>query len=221
MYLQFGSRTVGIVARGATHVPVAILTSLPSLPAVEVGSPAEIRDGTVHVAGLAVSVLRTSVTGAPRISVQAAARLDCHALPDLAAVKHQLPQSALDQLAAADARCVLSLLGRGDGLTPVGDDVLAGWLAGSNACGRPVRRVAEAIRAHADRTTSLSASLLIHASAGECIPQFRQLLFALESGQRIPEAVARVASVGHTSGSGLLLGAHLAFSAENPKGTMG
>src|SRR5262249_13546495 len=59
------------------------------------------------------------------------------------------------------------LLGRGPGLTPAGDDVLAGLLAGRAAYGPDDRALADDICALApSRTTALSAALLRHAARG-------------------------------------------------------
>jgi hypothetical protein len=105
------------------------------------------------------------------------------------------------------------LLGRGPGLTPSGDDVLAGYLVGAAAYGSTdqaaddVRRL---IESQADRrTTTLSAALLRHAAAGETIPQVSGLLDALgDSARRRPldRALADLYAVGHTSGAALASG---------------
>ena len=104
------------------------------------------------------------------------------------------------------------LLGSGPGLTPSGDDVLAGFLAGAAAFGvaaAPLRGTV-AVLAPA-RTTALSAALLWHAARGECIGGLAGLAAVLTS-QRPggPElagpAVRSLLSVGHTSGAALALG---------------
>jgi hypothetical protein len=206
IYVRFGDRVVGVAARGAVHVPATIATALPALPPVEVGSVAELHDGTLYVAGLAVTVDRLVPTDLPRLPEQAT--LD---LPDLSHVREQLPGEALAELAAADPAAVRELLGRGDGLTPVGDDVVSGWLVTMHALGRDASAVIAAVREHAHRTTTLSATLLADAAEGEAIPEFRALLLALAAGRGIDDAVARLLAVGHTSGAGMLLGAHLAL----------
>jgi hypothetical protein len=96
---------------------------------------------------------------------------------------------------------VLRLLGRGPGLTPLGDDLLAGLLVTLRALRAPaVEPLARAVRAHAPgRTTFVSAALLHHAARGECVPE---LATFLDGGP--VEALLRV---GHTSGTGLAHGA--------------
>ncbi|MBO9520463.1 MAG: DUF2877 domain-containing protein [Nocardioidaceae bacterium] len=213
IYARFGDRVVGVAARGAVQVPATIATALPVLPAVAVGSPAELRDGTLYVAGLAVTVDRLVPTDLPRLTEPVT--LPTH---DLGQVRDQLPGSALLALAAGDPAAVRELLGRGDGLTPVGDDVVSGWLVTRLALGRPVEAVAAAVREHAHRTTTLSATLLADAIEGEAIPEFRALLLALAADRGTDEAVSRLLAIGHTSGAGMLLGAHLALSS-NPERT--
>lgn len=216
LYVGIGDRVVGVAARDAVHVPAAIATTLPELPEVAAGAPAEVRDGVLYVAGLAVGVDRLVPTEAPRIDdpAGAASRLGA-VLPDLVVARRQLPAVALDALAAGDP-AARSLVGRGDGLTPVGDDVLSGWLVTAHSTGRPCDRLREAVRVELHRTTGLSATLLADAAAGECIPEFRSLLLALASGSDTVSAVARLLAVGHTSGAGMLLGAHLALTSEVP-----
>jgi Protein of unknown function (DUF2877) len=121
------------------------------------------------------------------------------------------------------------LLGSGPGLTPSGDDVLAGFLAGAFAFGLDAAALRQAIAVLAPaRTTALSAALLWHAARGECIDELAAVAAVL-TGQRLsgpevsspelgrPEepgrAVSRLLSVGHTSGAALALG--LVIAAEN------
>lgn len=217
LYVGIGDRVVGVAARDAVHVPAAIATTLSELPEVAAGAPAEVRDGVLYVAGLAVGVDRLVPTEAPRIDdpAGAASRLGA-VLPDLVVARRQLPTVALDALAAGDPAAARSLVGRGDGLTPVGDDVLSGWLVTARSTGRPCDRLRGAVRVELHRTTRLSATLLADAAAGECIPEFRALLLALASGGDVVPAVARLLAVGHTSGAGMLLGAHLALTSEVP-----
>jgi hypothetical protein len=215
LYVRFGDRVVGIAARGAVRVPAAVATALPALPDVPVGASAEIRDGALYVAGLAVTVERLLPTTAPRIDDPAVAfrRLSA-VLPDLTPVRRQLPTVALDALALGDPTAVPLLVGRGDGLTPVGDDVISGWMVTAHAAGRPLDAIHDAVRYQSHRTTTLSATLLADAAEGDCIPEFRALLLALVSGRDLGSAVTGLVAVGHTSGAGMLLGAHLALSDE-------
>jgi len=109
---------------------------------------------------------------------------------------------------------VARLLGRGPGLTPTGDDVLAGTLVTLRALGSPAAAVlAAAVLAHApDATTTVSAALLRHAAAGRCIPQLADLLTAIGPGQGLPSAAGALLAVGHCSGAGLLHGVLVAVA---------
>lgn len=208
-----GDRVVGVAARGAVHVPATIATTLERLPEASIGAPAHVADGALYVAGLTVTVDRLVATDVPALPADAGERLAA-ATPDLPQVTRQLPAEALEALAGGDTTAgpaVERLLGRGDGLTPVGDDVVAGWLVAARAAGRPRDAVADGVRRYAHRTTALSATLLVDAVEGACIPEFRAVLLALASGRGLDEAVARLVAVGHTSGAGMLLGAGLAL----------
>ena len=128
--------------------------------------------------------------------------IDSRLLADLA-------RAACDHDAHA---AVASLLGSGAGLTPSGDDVLAGFLTGAAAFGLDVAALREATAVLAPtRTTALSAALLWHAARGECIDELAAVAEAMTSQRRRgPDqagcAVRRLRSVGHTSGAALGLG---------------
>ncbi|GAA3680994.1 hypothetical protein GCM10022237_45050 [Nocardioides ginsengisoli] len=205
VYADLGGRVVGVLARGAVHVPCAIATTLPSLPEITVGAPVTAAGGMLTVGAMSVGVDRLVGFALPALDAAATERLRVLD-PDLSPARDQLPVSALERLAAGDPDAVPALVGRGDGLTPVGDDVLAGWLVTARATGRDHAPVTAAVRAHLHRTTSLSATLLLHAADGEAIAPFRT---AVASGDA--DAVAGLLAVGHTSGAGMLLGATLAL----------
>lgn len=218
VYARFAAGVVGVVARSAVHVPAAIATTLLRLPPVAVGAPARIGGGTLDVGPLSVGVDRLVATDAPPLpDPRAAAALLDAALPDLGVVRRQLPADALDALATGDPAAVPALVGRGDGLTPVGDDVLAGWLVTARAAQRDLAEVAAAVAVAAPRTTDLSATLLAHAATGAAIPPFRDLLLALAAGRGVAGAVEALVAVGHTSGAGMLLGAALALPRPVPR----
>lgn len=122
-------------------------------------------------------------------------------------------QYRLDQLAGqADTTAVAGLLGRGPGLTPSGDDVLAGYLLAAGAFGLEIEQVRRAVAARAPQATSaLSAQLLRHAARGEAVRELIELTAALTQPDAMLTAVAaRLLQVGHTSGASLAWGALLA-----------
>ncbi|WP_203044338.1 oxamate carbamoyltransferase subunit AllH family protein [Pimelobacter simplex] len=203
VYADLGGAVVGVVARGAVHVPCAVATTLTDLPDVAAGDEVTAGDGVLRVGPLGVAATRLVSFTVPR--TPAAVLPDVTA--ELSTARDQLPAEALARLAAGDPAAVPALVGRGDGLTPVGDDVLAGWLVAAHAAGRDDAAVAAAVLAHLPRTTGLSAALLRHAVAGEAIAPFRAVLVRADAA-----AVAALLAVGHSSGAGMLLGAHLALS---------
>jgi hypothetical protein len=107
-------------------------------------------------------------------------------------------------------QAAVHLAGLGPGLTPAGDDFLAGamlwaWLAHP----APDAFCQWLANAAAPRTTALSAAFLQAAARGECSVAWHELLNQLaapEPGLSLAEALARVVSYGHTSGADTLAG---------------
>ena len=102
---------------------------------------------------------------------------------------------------------VEALLGRGPGLTPAGDDALAGILLVAHAHG-VAGPVAAAVRERLGSTTAVSAALLDAAADGYAAAEVVALVDAAVAGD--PAAVARalpaVLAIGHTSGADLVIG---------------
>jgi len=127
----------------------------------------------------------------------------------------ELPGSWCRQLGAEGRRdpvpAIRGLLGRGPGLTPSGDDLLAGFLLGCLAFGREAGALRQAVAALAPaQTTALSAALLSHALRGQCIPEAAILAAALTGRGAAGPAARSLADVGHTSGAAIALGLLLA-----------
>jgi hypothetical protein len=117
--------------------------------------------------------------------------------------------------AGGDARELLDLVGLGEGLTPSGDDILVGVLAGLDALaeipgGASMERSAlcAALRPeHLARTNTLSAQMLAAASAGlyaEPVLWMAQALPAETAA--VDRAAATLLSMGHRSGVDTLRG---------------
>jgi hypothetical protein len=103
----------------------------------------------------------------------------------------------------------MRLAGLGGGLTPAGDDFLAGvmlwaWLAHP----APRRLCHQLVEIAAPRTTTLSAAFLGAAADGECSVAWHRLLVALGEGfeDRLAAAVQDVLAHGATSGADMLAG---------------
>ncbi len=102
------------------------------------------------------------------------------------------------------------LVGAGPGLTPSGDDLLAGLLVAAHATGdarlpgwQAGTRDALAVR----RTTAVSRGLLHHALDGWATPELAAFLVAVCGGEDPAGASARLLAVGHSSGAALAAGA--------------
>lgn len=126
------------------------------------------------------------------------------------------------------------LLGRGPGLTPSGDDVLAGMLAAATVLAGAlpagavpaelvvrVRRLGREVAAEArDATTAVSAALLHHAARGAVAAPAGAVLQALAGRGRLVAALDHLLAVGSTSGRdlavGLLAGTELVLHAVAP-----
>jgi hypothetical protein len=96
------------------------------------------------------------------------------------------------------------LVGRGPGLTPEGDDELAGHLLVLAAVGGAVPDLEPELH----RTTALSASLLRAAARGYAVPEVVAYVDAVLAGDAATEDLLRpqVGAIGHTSGPALLRG---------------
>lgn len=206
LYLDEAGWCLGVVTRSATQVPCALVLAGASAMDLSKVERAEVGDAAVilHAGALqvAVRVGRLANPLVPRLS----------ATPPSYVVKRMVEhaRAAVDELGepATVLRTLTEspgeLLGRGTGLTPLGDDVLAGWAAMSAALGSPSTGPDPR-----ERTTLLSATLLDCARRGEVLPEFRALIDALAHPNEltgVDKASRALAAVGHTSGAGLLLG---------------
>jgi hypothetical protein len=100
------------------------------------------------------------------------------------------------------------LIGAGPGLTPAGDDVMAGTIAGLVLLGHPAaqRFSAGVLAIAAGRTTELSRALLHHAAAGQVSGEYATVLRGLVGEMPLGRAIGALLSTGSTSGRALALG---------------
>jgi hypothetical protein len=185
VYVDVAGRCVGVVTPRAAAVPCALRTRLPRLDV----TAAHLAGGVLHLDGVPLSVGRLVDVRVPRLPARRAA-------------------GTVEPAPPGEVR---TMVGRGDGLTPYDDDVLCGWLAVHRAAGVPTPTADAAVRACRHRTTLLSATLLDCALHGEVLPEFAAWLRAVGTPAE-PEAAARLAAVGHTSGAGMLRGGTHALS---------
>jgi hypothetical protein len=193
VYVEVAGQCVGVLGRRATAVPCGLRSRLDRLdrldgPGRSDGVEAHVSGGVLHLGGRPLVVGRILDVRVPRL----------HARP------------AGPSVGTLDPALVASMVGRGDGLTPYGDDVLCGWLALHRAAGIATPAVDAAVRGHLGRTTLLSATLLECAMAGEALPELATFVSALGTPAEA-SAAAALAAVGHSSGTGLLEGARRAL----------
>lgn len=166
--------------------------------------------------GLSREVLGTAAVDGARVDGLAAA-LDRIARAPLAELVAWLadPDGRPDALQNA----VAGLLGLGPGLTPSGDDVLAGAMVALHALGRAARAhaIRDAIADRAERaTTPASLAFLAAAADGHATESLHAMVLALLRGDDARDfaaALGAVARVGHTSGFDMLAGAALVLDA--------
>lgn len=215
LYLDVGGWCVGVVSRAAAQLPCALRAATDSLSDFVSSRriSAYVEGGTLHVGSRPLSIGRIEETYVPRLGRERVLGTRASSVTVQAT-----PPATVAEIAAylshgrIDADAAERLIGRGDGLTPLGDDLLAGWLALHRAAGIATPAVDDVVCTHAHRTTLLSATLLDCAARGEVLPEYAAWVRAL-GGADEAAAASALSAVGASSGAGLLHGAHLALSA--------
>jgi hypothetical protein len=214
-----GREVVAVLTRDSVRLPLGLVlaTSSADQPLTRLTGPVQVGSGVVQVGAWRIHLARLTSVRAPtgllprgdaveRLARRLGDRRNTSVDPGL----RLLP--LLDVAAARPpAGVVDGLLGAGPGLTPAGDDVLAGYLVGGWCFGLdlgPLR--AAVLEAAPTRTTDLSAALLRCASRGESIPQVDGLVRALTGDgpdATLAAALTALLEVGHSSGAALATGA--------------
>jgi hypothetical protein len=224
-----------VTADGIAH-PNAVQLALPSgeldLPALVQGRAGVIGGGGIVLPELHVDVLRwwdPRPRLHPLTTRTAIAAADTTAR-QLVARSGPVPPALLGPLDAVVARLHVGdpagaraaarrLVGAGPGLTPAGDDVLAGLVGCGLAVARALERPALGRAADLawfgagisleaqDRTTTISAALLRAAAAGAVAGPVAAWLRALSRPVVLERASDDVLAIGATSGRDLLVGA--------------
>ena len=200
VHLDVHGRAVGVAAAGAPALPHSLRTRLSSLTprrSAEVSSrgrsTAYVDSGLLYLDGRALVTHRLVDVRAPRLDAVGMPRTGSAAalgtprprgaglvpFPPLPPLPERPPCLISLPARAVAAETVPDLVGRGEGLTPLGDDVLCGWLAAHRAAGVPTPAVDDAVRRALPRTTTLSATLLECALAGEVADLVAHYLRAL------------------------------------------
>lgn len=246
-YLQHDDGLVAVVAADGVQHPNALVlghgVAARPLGGLRVGHRGTIGAGAVEVADLRVAVARW-FDPTPQLRRTASdlltSKVDlarAHLLAATGSDGHDLDVHALAVAAAlgrGDAAGVVAaahqLIGAGPGLTPAGDDVLAGLLSATVTLAPAVApELAPALTATVQAagvdlvararsaTTAVSAQLLHHAVRGEVAAPAAAVLHALTGRRPLPPALDTLLHVGATSGRdltvGLLIGAALVVDA--------
>ena len=222
--LSPGTSTAGsppLVELARTRVSVHYGTGRDDVPVLCVATPDAVRlpasllttvlpTGELRVVAWGPAVRDPAVAGDALVAAVAADRADRSPVR-----RRRSPASTLPATVEPDR-----LVGRGPGLTPLGDDVLAGALVAAHAVGDP--RLASW---RAATLAALAAGRLDRGLPGAAAPRPRRLGGARARGLRgrrlrrgrLP-AAGPLLRVGHTSGAGLAAGAlHVLGSSARPE----
>lgn len=175
--------------------------------------PAHVANGLTHLRHLLATrklpeegLICLTLGSPPRTATERAA------LPHLQAFSFELaaPKS--------DLAALVQLLGLGPGLTPSGDDLLAGLLIAWRQVGATSAsdRLAQALlTAACERTTEISQAHLQAAAKGYGAAPLHHLLGAILNNdrQRLDQALDAAAKIGHSSGFDAIAGVILALTA--------
>lgn len=217
-YVELGGCVLALVGPDAPRGPLHL--RVPGLVPGALGDEVRLSGGVLRAGAIAIDVGRTARWRAPVPDASRLRAVSRHAADSLTASRGSTSCSddACGSVAAAlDAGDLASVVrrlgGAGPGLTPAGDDVLAGIAVVAVVAGADP----EVLGAHlaAARTHAISLAFLRWAARGCSIEPVHDLLAALVAGRGsdVAASQARVAAVGHTSGCDLLLGMTLAFGA--------
>lgn len=205
-------RVIPLLTDSAVLLPSGIrVGTLSWPPSLTAGDQLTIGENRVLLPGLELRVVRTWRPPRVRIGMP-------RPMPDLIGsvdpgLRNAAATLVTTAMSGADpGALVRAFMGRGQGLTPTGDDVLCGMLLALRAAA-PAEAWADSLRLHVARgwaaTTSLSAMLLRDAADGYAVPQVARLVDHLFGSATEPppaDLLSRVLDIGHTSGADLLAG---------------
>ncbi|WP_036330139.1 DUF2877 domain-containing protein [Microbispora sp. ATCC PTA-5024] len=239
VYLEVRSETephvIALVTGEGTRLPNAVVLGEP-LDGFSAGDDGWVGDGGIEIGGLGITVRRWWDPAPPL--APADPDRTAEAADRLAALREASPRQPglvpggapallaqgclsgrlVDAVTAAER-----LIGLGPGLTPSGDDMLAGLLVALRHLGRAAGApravwLADWLAATVTydartRTTPISATLLHCAARGEASPEVTGVLRGVAGHQPLEAAVTRLLHLGHTSGADMVWGVHIGLSA--------
>ncbi|GAA3162124.1 hypothetical protein GCM10010466_61390 [Planomonospora alba] len=226
---------IAVVTGEAVRLPNAMVVTGP-VPRAAVGDDASVGDGSIEIGRLSLRAHRWWDPAPPlgRADPPGLARALllltglCAASPrrpglEGAGAARVLAEGCADASLLRAVTAAEQLVGLGPGLTPSGDDMLAGLLVAlrhlgaAAGVGRAVWLadwLAAAVTFDArDRTTPISATLLHCAARGEASGEVLAVLRGLAGRQPLEPALARLLRLGHTSGADLAWGLRVGLAA--------
>jgi hypothetical protein len=228
VYVQLASGAVlAVVTSDGLRLPNSLVVAASSREAPFArhtpGGAAAVADGVLVLDGVGYRPVRTwapreGTAGALQRSALATLDDQLPAAPHTGDTAHRL-RAGTTRLGAALrtgdglAGAADGLLGLGPGLTPAGDDVLAGVLVTYAHLGPGLPALASRVRERAHVTTTLSADLLHHAGERRAAAPVLGLLDALVGARPVAPALADLLAVGSTSGHDTATGVLLAARA--------
>jgi hypothetical protein len=237
-----GDRTVvALVSSDAVRLPNSVVLAAPGrqepFRGIREGDPAYVGDGCVDLAGRLRARIRRWWDPTPVLGPLSLARL-AQGVRALEAITgpwglsgHRAPELLAQACADGDLAHAVDaaerIVGLGPGLTPSGDDALAGLLLALRLLGGAVTGggravwladwLGAAVTAYAgERTTSLAATLLHCAARGQASVEAAAVLRGIAGQDPFAPAARRLLATGHTSGAdlawGLLTGCRAALA---------
>ena len=229
-YLQLpGGEVIAVLSADAVALPIGIVLDRPAsaLRLDTLDAAFSIESGLLHwdrspieLTGDRDTMLRFAGEPNPAAVAWCRRRLDHSVSAD--------DLAAASLLSTAPDAAVARLLGGGPGLTPAGDDLLCGALAGTRLFGRvavPLVRIVRRQLAERPRaTTALSRQLLLQACDAAGVPQLQRLADSLcgpasAGSSELHRSFGALSAIGHSSGPALAAGllASLALPSSVPE----
>jgi hypothetical protein len=228
-YAAAQGQLLGILTPAASRVPCGLLPAVGAPELVGVLRPGDevvVGSGAVVAGGVRLVPSRWWDSLVPHIAVSSdcagppGPALDLPGLPPevdagARALEHALACPGAQGLQGAIEHAVSRLVGLGPGLTPAGDDVLAGALVAVCAARAHVLigRLTAAVRPVRSRTTVVSAAFLDHAASGRAVPELGRFVAACARGRADGRVVQDLVGVGASSGAALARGAQIGLRA--------
>jgi Protein of unknown function (DUF2877) len=210
-YIEVDAQVLALVEQCVPPGPLH--ARVPRLPALQVGERIEIDRSIVRVGAASWSLQRATAWRPAPVDAIAlltnGARLAEHLAIAECSPLASVPLAAL--VASSPRRLVAGLSGRGPGLTPSGDDALAGIFLVRALTGAD--RGTMVLLARAAPTHDIARAFLAAAARGECVEPVHGLIGAVAAGDvgAMTRWQAVLTGLGATSGCDLVLGVRLAL----------